>query len=146
MLWRIPAGCHSKRIGTMPSFENPITGPSPFGPAVRAAPGDSAGSHVEYHYWRAIDDGLLQEGRGAVPEFPVARLPQPWRDWVVDTARSAGAPADYLAPAVLGAVGGVCRAGGLGRVTPSWLDPLVLWQALICGPFSSQAGALAAGP
>ena len=128
----------------MPSFENPTTGPSAFGPAARAAPGDSAGSHVEYHYWQAIDDSLLQEGRGAVPEFPVARLPQPWRDWVVDTARSAGAPADYVAQAVLGAVAGVCGAGVLARVTPSWSEPLVLWQALLGGPSSGKSPALAA--
>ena len=128
----------------MPSFENPTNGPSAFGPAVRAAPGDSAGSHVEYHYWRAIDDSLLQEGRGAVPEFPVARLPQPWRDWVADTARSVGAPADYVAQAVLGAVAGVCGAGVLARVTPSWSEPLVLWQALLGGPSSGKSPALAA--
>src|SRR5260370_41269139 len=122
MCWCIPADSHSKRIGSMPSFKNPTNVPSAFSPAVRAAPGDSAGSHVEYHYWGAIDDGLLQEGRGAVPEFPVARLPQPWRDWVADTARSAGAPADYVAQAVLGAVAGGSGAGGLARVPPSWAE------------------------
>src|SRR5260370_38026797 len=133
MCWCIPADSHSKRIGSMPSFKNPTNVPSAFSPAVRAAPGCSAGSHVDYHYWRAIDASMLQEGRGAMPEFPVARLPQPWRDWVADTARSVGALADYVAEAVLGAVAGVCGAGVLARVTPSWSEPLVLWQALLGG-------------
>src|SRR5258708_24175464 len=132
MLWRIPAGSHSKRIGTMPSFENPTNGPSAFGPAARAAPGDSAGSHVEYHYWQAIDDSLLQEGRGAVPEFPVARLPQPWRDWVVDTARSAGAPAASVAPAPLSAA---ALEGGVG-VAPRHTAFFPLAHAVCGGLFS----------
>src|SRR4030081_1233328 len=134
MVWRIPAGSHSKRTGTMPSFENPTTGPSAFGPAARAAPGDSAGSHVEYHYWQDIHETPVPGGGGGGPECPGPRLPQPWRDWVVDTARSAGAPADYVAQAVLGAVAGVCGAGVLARVTPSWSEPLVVWQAVVGRP------------
>ncbi len=129
----------------MPSFDHRDTAPSAFTPAVRMPAGDSAGEDpIGLQFWPAIDASLLQEGRGAVPEFPLALLPQPWRDWVADTARSAGAPADYVAQAVLGAVAGVCGAGVAAQVTPSWSEPLVLWQALLGGPSSGKSPALAA--
>lgn len=93
--------------------------------------------------WPEIDTSLLEEGRGAVPAFPLELLPQPWRDWISDTARSAGAPADYVAQAVLGAVAGLCGAGVVVRVTPAWAEPLVLWQAVVGGPSSGKSPALA---
>ena len=46
-----------------------------------------------------------------MPAFPLDTVPQPWREWVSDTACGAGAPVDYVAQAVLGAVAGLCGAG-----------------------------------
>jgi hypothetical protein len=129
----------------MPAFDNPTCDPPALDPADGMAPGCSAGqARLKFLLWPDIDASLLQEGRGAVPEFPLALLPQPWRDWVLDTARSAGAPADYVAQAVLGAVAGVCGAGVVAQVTPSWSEPLVLWQALLGGPSSGKSPVLAA--
>lgn len=129
----------------MPPFEIPTDDPTAFDPAHRMMPGGADGaSRVEFLFWPDIDARLLEEGRGAVPEFPVALLPQPWRDWILDTARSAGAPTDYVAQAVFAAVAGVCGAGVLARITPSWSEPLVLWQALLGGPSSGKSPALAA--
>jgi hypothetical protein len=129
----------------MPSFDTPTIGSAAFNRAVRSAPGDSAGEiSVRCIFWPPIDASVLQAGRSPVPEFPVALLPRPWRDWVADTARSAGAPPDYVAQAVLAAVAGLCGAGVAARVTPSWSEPLVLWQALLGGPSSGKSPALAA--
>ena len=93
--------------------------------------------------WPEIDPSLLDDGRGAVPPFPLDLLPQPWRDWVADRARSAGAPADYVAQALLAAVAGVCGAGVEVRITPDWSEPLVLWQALVGSSSSGKSPALA---
>jgi hypothetical protein len=93
--------------------------------------------------WPEIDASLLEDGRAAVPPFPVDLLPQPWRDWVSDTARSTGAPADYVAQAVLAAVAGLCGAGVAVRISPVWVEPMVLWQALVGGPSSGKSPALA---
>ena len=79
--------------------------------------------------WPELDASLLEDRRAPVPPFPLHVLPQPWRDWVADTARSTGAPADYVAQAVLGAAAGLCGAGAAVQVTPGWAEPLVLWQA-----------------
>ena len=92
--------------------------------------------------WPALDPSLLEDGRPAVPAFPLDTVPQPWREWVSDTACGAGAPVDYVAQAVLGAVAGRCGAGVRACVTPSWSEPLVLWQALVGAPSAGKTPAL----
>jgi hypothetical protein len=49
-----------------------------------------------------------------------------------------------VAQALFAAVAGVCGAGVAAEVTPSWSEPLVLWQALLGGPSSGKSPALAA--
>ena len=95
--------------------------------------------------WPKIGADLLTPARDAVPAFPLGLLPSHWRDWIADTARLAGAPPDYVAQAVLGAVSGVCGAGVSARIGATWSEPLVLWQALVGGPSSGKSLALAAG-
>jgi hypothetical protein len=93
--------------------------------------------------WPELDVSILEDKRGAVPPFPLDLLPQPWRDWVSDTASSAGAPADYVVQAVLAALAGLCGAGVAVRVTPAWSEPMVLWQAVVGEASSGKSSALA---
>ena len=93
--------------------------------------------------WPELDISVLEDKRGAVPPFPLDLLPQPWRDWVSDTAFSAGAPADYVAQAVLAALAGLSGAGVAVRITPVWSEPMVLWQAVVGEPSSGKSSALA---
>ncbi len=104
-------------------------------PAFPTFAGASAG-------WPAPDPSLLDDGRPVVPAFPLDTVPQPWREWVGDTAGGAGAPVDYVAQAVLGAVAGLCGAGVKACVTQSWSEPLVLWQALVGAPSAGKTPAL----
>ncbi len=92
--------------------------------------------------WPEIDLSILEEKRGAVPPFPLDLLPRPWRDWVSDTASSAGAPTDYVVQAVLAALAGICGAGVAVRITPVWSEPLVLWQAVVGEPSSGKSSAI----
>ena len=93
--------------------------------------------------WPEIDAALFDDGRGAAPAFPLELLPQPWRGWVADTAIGAGAPAAYVAQALLAAVAGLSGAGAVVRLAPAWTEPLVLWQALVGRPSSGKSPALA---
>ena len=94
--------------------------------------------------WPELDASLLEDRRAPVPPFPLHVLPQPVaRLGEADTARSTGAPADYVAQAVLGAAAGLCGAGAAVQVTPGWAEPLVLWQALIGASSSGKSPALA---
>ena len=70
-------------------------------------------------------------------------VPQPWRDWIADTERATGAPADYVLQSVLAGVAAVCGAGVRVRVTPAWDEPLVLWQAVVGEPSTGKSAALA---
>jgi hypothetical protein len=93
--------------------------------------------------WPDIDPNLIEDGRGTVPLLPLDLLPLPWRAWVGERARAAGAPVDYVVQAVLAAVAGVCGAGAVARVTPDWDEPLVLWQVLVGASSSGKSPALA---
>ena len=94
--------------------------------------------------WPKIDARLLEEGRPALPAFPLQSLPPWWRAWVSETAQGAGAPVDYIVQALLASVAGVCGAGVVAQVTETWQEPMVLWQALVGGPSSGKTPALEA--
>jgi len=92
--------------------------------------------------WPELDISLLEDGRPVLPAFPVDVLPAPWREWVDDAAAEAGAPADYVAQAVLAAVAGLAGAGVRASVNPGWSEPLVLWQALVGASSAGKTPAL----
>ena len=93
--------------------------------------------------WPTPDLSVLDNRRGPVPAVPLAMVPQPWRDWIADTERATGAPADYVLQSVLAGVAAVCGAGVRVRVTPAWDEPLVLWQAVVGEPSTGKSAALA---
>src|SRR3981081_3613428 len=121
------------------ALSRPCTDDEPADPRDRAGGGESTGAGP------AIHTSLLDDGRGAVPPFPIDLIPQPWRDWTADRARGAGAPVDYAVQALLATVSGVCGAGVEVQITPEWSEPLVLWQALIGGASSGKSPVLERG-
>jgi hypothetical protein len=135
----MPADTHEQRIGNMPHQTDVAQTKSAEESSLGSAKPTSAGAPAG---WPAPDPSLLEDGRPVVPAFPLDALPQPWREWVSDTACGAGAPVDYVAQAVLGAVAGLCGAGVKACVTPSWSEPLVLWQALVGAPSAGKTPAL----
>ncbi len=99
--------------------------------------------HASEQTWRDPDVSILDDRRAPVPAVPLALLPQPWRDWIADTEKSTGAPADYVLQSVLAGVAAVCGAGVRVRVTPAWDEPLALWQAVVGEPSAGKSAALA---
>lgn len=100
-------------------------------------------SHSSEQPWRDPDLSILDNRRGPVPAVPLELLPQPWCDWIADTEQSTGAPADYVFQSVLAGAAAVCGAGIRVRVTPTWNEPLVLWQAVVGEPSTGKSAALA---
>ena len=90
-----------------------------------------------------IDGDLLDERRASVPAFPLDLLPQPWRDWAREAARSADAPVDYVAQALLATVAGVSGTDVWVVVTPTWIEQLQLWLAVVGAPSTGKSPALA---
>ncbi|MBM3650040.1 MAG: DUF3987 domain-containing protein [Alphaproteobacteria bacterium] len=93
--------------------------------------------------WVEPDLSILDDRRGPVPSLPVQLLPTPWRDWISETAAAVAAPADYVMQSVLAGLIGVCGAGVRVRVTPTWSEPMVLWQAMVGEPSTGKSAALA---
>ena len=93
--------------------------------------------------WRTPDLSVLDSQRGPVPAVPLGLVPQPWQDWIADTERATGAPADYVLQSVLAGVTAVCGAGVRVCVTPAWDEPLVLWQAAVGEPSTGKSAGLA---
>ena len=99
---------------------------------------------AEQPSWPVVDAALLGDARPTLPALPIDVLPSWWRSWVSGTAQGVGAPEDYVLQALLAAVAGICGAGVVGRVTDTWSEPLILWQALVGGPSSGKTPALEA--
>lgn len=93
--------------------------------------------------WPAIDGDLLDERRAAVPAFPLELLPQPWPAWVSAAARSADAPADYVAQAVLATAAGVSGRRVWICVSEGWVERLQLWLAVVGASSTGKSPALA---
>ena len=115
-----------------PDRISPPPGYVPYEPAVHDNP------------WPEIDRSLLDDARRVVPPFPLHLLPDPWACWVSETAQAAGTPTDYVAQGLFASVAAVCGAGVQARVTSSWHESLVLWQALVGSPSSGKSPALSA--
>jgi hypothetical protein len=99
--------------------------------------------------WGEIPAEWLQHkssdaARAAVPAFPLALLPQPWRDWAGDAARSSAAPVDYVVQAMLAAAAGLGGRRVLVIPTPGWQEPLRLWLAAVGAHSTGKSPALAA--
>ncbi len=93
--------------------------------------------------WSEPDLSLLDEQVGAPPPFPLDVLPPLWRTWTTGAAASTGAPADYIALSLLTAAGSlVCDR----RVTPApgWVEPCILWTALVGPPSCGKTPAVEA--
>jgi phage/plasmid primase-like uncharacterized protein len=94
--------------------------------------------------WPEIDPALVEGAQRDIPVFPVHLLPSSWRKWTVATAEGAGAPIDYVAMGLMADVAGVTGCGAFVEVTPSWREPLVLWQGNVGAPSMGKSPALAA--
>lgn len=104
---------------------------------------DAVGPHLSVSSgWPDIEGDLLDDRRVCVPSFPLDLLPSPWRDWVSDAARSADAPVDYVAQAVLAAVAGVGGPRVVLSIAPGWLEPLLLRLAVVGAASTGKTPAL----
>ncbi len=83
---------------------------------------------------------VLRSYRRGAPGFPLDLLGR-WAPWVEAAAEGAGAPADYVAFGLLGTAAG---CAGAVRVTPwpGWVEPVVLWLALVGDSSSGKSPAL----
>jgi hypothetical protein len=92
-------------------------------PSQQEAPGQ--------HSWDDPDFSILDDRRGDLPAFPTELLRGPWRQWLPDAAKGAGAtPGHVIVPllAISSSLIGTAR-----RIQPvkSWSEPMSMWTAII---------------
>ncbi|MPZ35556.1 MAG: DUF3987 domain-containing protein [Rhodospirillales bacterium] len=114
-------------------------------PAITAVTARSPGADAAAvsPVWPTIDGDLLDERRAAVPAFPLELLPQAWPAWVGAAARSADAPADYVAQAVLATAAGMSGTRVWICISEGWVEPLQLWLAVVGTSSTGKSPALA---
>ena len=92
--------------------------------------------------WPRLDLGLLDEQAGA-PPFPLDVLPSLWRAWTEAAAASTGAPIDYVALSLLTAAGSLVSDRRVNPA-PGWVEPCILWAALVGPPSCGKTPAVEA--
>lgn len=110
--------------------------------ARQTAPDGRMGRTSRRDDWPPIDTAVLQDRMEPAAPFPLDVLAPAWSAWVGDTARAVGAPADYVALALLATAAGMSAPRTRVRVSDVWEEPLALWLALVGPPSSGKTPAL----
>jgi hypothetical protein len=88
---------------------------------------------------------LLSTVRDAPPPFPGSRVfGDVWSGWMVDAARTASAPPDYIAAALLTAVSAAIGNSCWARAWEGFEQPPIIWAMIIGNPSAGKSPAMKA--
>jgi hypothetical protein len=79
--------------------------------------------------WGEPDTGVLQLHRRTPPLFPIEVLGDKWGPWVVNSARAAAAPPDYVALPLIAAASTLIGNARWAKATNDWIEPPHIWTA-----------------
>ena len=131
---RIPASAEElqsmyERSRTQAAPEDlPDFSPTPFTP--RVAPEEP---------WPEPDPLLLRRSRRPPVPFPDKVLATEWDQWMRDTAKSAGAPPDYVAMPLLSALAALIGNARVVSPWEGWKEPSILWTGIVGDPSSGKS-------
>ena len=83
------------------------------------------------HSWETPDISLLDDRRGALPEFPEQELGAELREVVKRVAFGAGVSADHVVLPLLSIAGSLVGSVRRVQAVPSWTEPMTLWAAVV---------------
>lgn len=92
--------------------------------------------------FKEIDRSYFGNGRTPPPLFPAGLLGDGWGHWCVEHARSRNVPVDYLGVSLLAMTAGLIGNARWAMVSPDWIEPSVLWVALVGGPSAGKSPAV----
>ena len=81
--------------------------------------------------WDEPDSSLLDDRRGALPEFPAGVLSNKWREWLARAAHGAGVTLGHVAVPLLATIASLIGTARRIRASRSWSEPLTLWTAIV---------------
>ena len=83
------------------------------------------------HDWADPDWSILDDRRGALPEFPLDVLSAKLRAVVERTAKGAGVTSAHVAVPLIGIASSLIGAARRVKATTSWILPMTCWTVLI---------------
>ena len=94
---------------------------------------------VSSYTWAEPDLSVI-DNRRKPPLFPVDILGD-WQPWIEATAQSRSAPVDYVVVALLSLLSSVIGNSRQVSAWDGWVEPIILWAALIGNPSSGKSPA-----
>ena len=119
-----------------------------WGPA-REHEGDDDAEHAEEasrstgnDWWPEPDMAVVAAHRAPPPTLPLEVFGPFWGSWITAAAAAKSAPPDFIAAALLPAVGALLVSKRRGSPWAGWNEPAVLWVADIGPPSSGKSPAI----
>lgn len=84
------------------------------------------------HSWDEPDLSILDDRRGALPDFPLDVLEPQWlRDWVEQQAHGTGTTIDHVAVPFLGICSGIIGNARRAQAVKTWHQPATEWTCTV---------------
>jgi hypothetical protein len=83
------------------------------------------------HSWDDPDMSLLEDRRGDLPDFPLTHLSKDLQGWVKDAANGKACTVDHVAVPLLGVASSLIGVSRRAQASPSWVQPMTLWVAIV---------------
>ncbi|WP_159717571.1 DUF3987 domain-containing protein, partial [Geminicoccus flavidas] len=91
--------------------------------------------------WPDLDRSITELRHLPAPDFPLDTFGG-FAPWVRDAADAKGTPADFVAAAVLSVIGGMIANVRRGSPWAGWIEPPIIWAALVGLPSTGKSPAL----
>jgi hypothetical protein len=80
------------------------------------------------------DWSMVEDRHTRLPDFPIGILTCPWEDWLNRASLGAGVSREHVAVPLLGVASSLLGPSRRVRATRAWIEPLLLWTAIIGKP------------
>ncbi len=87
------------------------------------------------------DMSIVDDNKSPAPKLPIYTFGD-WADWITIAAKSKSAPRDYVALSLLSATSSLISNVRQGSPWKDWVEPTILWCALVGSPSSNKSPAL----
>jgi hypothetical protein len=92
--------------------------------------------------WQDPDLSILGDDLPEAPTLPLSCLTSEWAQWVRDAAVGKGCPEDYVFGGLLVSAAALLSGSRSARPWGDWVEPAILWAALVGNPSSGKSPAL----
>ena len=107
--------------------------------ATDAEHAEDASRSTDSDSWPEPDMAIVAPHRAPPPTLPLEVFGPVWARWIPQRAAAKSAPPDFVAAALLSAVGGLIVFKRRASPWAGWTEPAVLWVADVGNPSSGKS-------